>query len=222
MIYFVNPSTLPVREAIKVRPDLGIIATPNSVRESQWVESSWIADNGCFTKAWNSDKWWAFLAANQGRADCLFATSPDVVGDAAATLEVTLPWLPKIRSLGYRAGFVAQDGQDNLPVPWDEFDALFLGGTTEFKLGEGARALTEEALSRNKHVHMGRVNSRKRLRLAHSWGCHSVDGTYLVFGPSVNLPKLMGWLDELPSMESTSDAAEKKLVGWFDLGSRES
>jgi hypothetical protein len=27
-------------------------------------------------------------------------------------------------------------------------------------------------------------------------GCHSVDGTYLTFGPDTNLPKLLGWLDD--------------------------
>lgn len=26
-------------------------------------------------------------------------------------------------------------------------------------------------------------------------GCDSVDGTYLTFGPDVNLPRLLGWLD---------------------------
>jgi hypothetical protein len=81
-------------------------------------------------------------------------------------------------------------------VPWDEFDVLFLGGSTEWKLGEAAAALTAEAKSRGKHVHMGRVNSRKRYRYARSIGCDSVDGTYLVFGPTVNLPKLLSWLEE--------------------------
>jgi hypothetical protein len=30
-----------------------------------------------------------------------------------------------------------------------------------------------------------------------SWGCDSVDGTYLTFGPRINLPKLLRWLAEL-------------------------
>lgn len=197
MIYFVNPSTLVVREAITVRSDMGIIATPNSVRDSQWVDSHWIADNGCYTSNWDADKWWDFLVRYQHRGDCLFATAPDVVGDAEATRERSLPWLPKIRELGYGAAYVAQDGQDDVPLPWEEFDTLFIGGSTEFKLSDGTRVMVAEAVERGKHVHMGRVNSRRRLLLAHSWGCHSVDGTYLTFGPSVNLPKLMRWLDEL-------------------------
>jgi hypothetical protein len=43
---------------------------------------------------------------------------------------------------------------------------------------------------------MGRVNSLKRFRAARSMGCDSVDGTYLTFGPDINLPKLLSWLDD--------------------------
>jgi hypothetical protein len=120
-----------------------------------------------------------------------------VVGDAAATLARSLPWLPRIRSLGLPAAFVAQDGQESLPMPWDEFDVLFIGGTTEFKLGPGARALIDEAVGRGIPVHMGRVNSRKRLAYAYVAGCASVDGTYLKFGPDINLGRLLRWMDEI-------------------------
>lgn len=43
-------------------------------------------------------------------------------------------------------------------------------------------------------VHMGRVNSKKRLDTARAMGCDSVDGTYLTFGPDTNLPRLLSWL----------------------------
>jgi hypothetical protein len=46
-------------------------------------------------------------------------------------------------------------------------------------------------------VHCGRVNSWKRLAYAESIGCTSADGTYLTFGPEINLPKLLGWHDRL-------------------------
>lgn len=220
MIYFVNPSTQVIRDAIRERRDLGIIATPSASRTSQWVaDCPWVADNGCFGKSFNEDGWWRWLTARKHLVGtCRFATAPDVVGDHAATLERSAPWLPRIRDLGYPAAFVAQDGAGASTVPWDDLDALFLGGTTEFKLSETARRLTEEALTRGKHVHMGRVNSNRRLRLAHDWGCHSVDGTYLVFGPTVNLPKLVGWLDELPvtASDPTDRPGQMTLLGWFD------
>jgi hypothetical protein len=71
---------------------------------------------------------------------------------------------------------------------------LFLGGDTVWKLGEHARALTTEARQRGKWVHMGRVNSYKRLKYAHDIGCQSADGTYVAFGPDINLPKCLEWV----------------------------
>jgi hypothetical protein len=41
---------------------------------------------------------------------------------------------------------------------------------------------------------MGRVNSYKRLKYAHDIGCQSADGTYVAFGPDVNLPKCLEWV----------------------------
>jgi EAL domain-containing protein (putative c-di-GMP-specific phosphodiesterase class I) len=79
-------------------------------------------------------------------------------------------------------------------LPWTQFDVLFVGGTTEWKLGLEARGLVAEAKRRGKHVHMGRVNSEKRLRYAAAIGCDSADGTCLTRGPDVNLPKVLAWL----------------------------
>ena len=68
------------------------------------------------------------------------------------------------------------------------------GGSTDWKLGPTARALTAEAKRRGKRVHMGRVNSLKRLRYADAIGCDSADGTYLTYAPDANLPRLLAWL----------------------------
>jgi len=173
---------------------LGFIDTPaQGNRRPAGV--TWCADNGCFGKGYPGDeKWLGWLAKNaHAAADCLFATAPDVVGDAAATLERSAPFLPQIRGLGYPAALVAQNGLEHLDVPWDEFDVLFIGGSTEWKLGPAARGLIQEAKDRGKRVHMGRVNSERRYRYAHEIGCDSVDGTYLTFGPDINLPKLLAW-----------------------------
>jgi hypothetical protein len=91
------------------------------------------------------------------------------------------------------ASLVAQDGLENLNVPWRTFDVLFIGGTTEWKLGPDVRTLIEEATERRKPVHMGRVNSKKRLRYAKSIGCSTADGTYITFGPDKNLPIALSW-----------------------------
>jgi hypothetical protein len=48
---------------------------------------------------------------------------------------------------------------------------------------------------------MGRVNSWKRIKYADTIGCDSVDGTFVAFGPDVNLPKVKAWLHALEKGE---------------------
>jgi hypothetical protein len=125
--YFANPCGRAVIEAMR-DGHLGFIDTPaqGNVRPDG---IPWCADNGAFSDKFDEGKWWRFLVTNAHAAKtCMFAVAPDVVGDAAATLERSLPWLPKIRDLGYPAAFVAQDGFEELSTPWDEFDVLFIGG----------------------------------------------------------------------------------------------
>ena len=198
MIYFANPSTQKIRDAVS-EGHIGYIATPTTTHQAQRVAGAdWCADNGCFGKHFNIDRWWAWLQSHAGdAATCVFATAPDVVGDHAATLERSLPWLPKIRALGFPVAFVGQDGAAVDTVPWDDFDVLFIGGTTEWKLGAEARTLVAHAKSRGMWVHMGRVNSHRRFRYADAIGCDSADGTYLIWGPDVNLPDVLHWVSDV-------------------------
>lgn len=193
IIYFANPCGPAVLDAM-VSGKLGFIDTPaqGNARPAGVV---WCADNGCFGKGFPGELGWLqWLGKHENVDRCAFATAPDIVGDAPGTLARSLPLLPDVRALGFPAALVAQDGLEDMAVPWSAFDALFIGGSTEWKLGPGAAGLAREARHRGKWVHMGRVNSRKRLQYAADIGCHSADGTYLVFGPRVNLPKLLGWL----------------------------
>lgn len=207
MWYFANPSTTRVRDAMRDhRNHLGMIATPaqgNAIQPAY----RWCADNGVFGGTYPGDDaylaWLDERAAHRGR--CQFAVAPDVVGDAEATLARSAPMLARIRRAGYPVALAAQNGLERLTVPWDDFDVLFLGGDTEWKLSRAARGLAVEARRRGKRVHMGRVNSERRLRYAHTVCCPanpcsgdpldgSADGTYLAFGPDINLPKLLRWL----------------------------
>jgi len=54
------------------------------------------------------------------------------------------------------------------------------GGTTAFKMGSVARSIIAKAKRRDKWVHMGRVNSRRRIQYASDVGCDSVDGSGFV------------------------------------------
>lgn len=170
----------------------------------------WAADTGMFAAPdkFRLDRYLQWLSDRCHAADrCLFATAPDVVGDAAATLAIATPVLPMIRARGYPAALVAQDGLEYLPVPWDDFDCLFVGGTTAWKLSEPAYALVAEAKRRGKWTHMGRVNSLRRLLACQVAGFDSADGTYLAFGPDTNAPKLQRWLDRIATQPPLAEGS---------------
>lgn len=199
MLYLATPSGSEVKAAMQAGL-LGCMTTPaqgNRIPDG----SLYACDNGKFGKGWpGADRWFQWLSDTVDRYGpdrCLWAVAPDVPFDAKATLAESQPWLAKIRELGIPAAFAAQDGCENGLIPWGEFDVLFLAGSTEWKIGPVAQRLAEEAQNRGLKVHMGRVNSRQRLRIAEVYGCETCDGTYLAFGPDRNLPNLLAWLREI-------------------------
>ncbi len=171
---------------------------------------AWMADNSVFADRYPGNAaYLAWLAARaQHRPECRLVVAPDVVGNAVETLKRSVPMFPVIRAAGYPVALAAQDGLRDLTVPWGQFDALFIGGSTEWKVGPEARELTAQAKSRGLWVHMGRVNSLRRLQYATDIGCDSADGTYLAFGPDVNLPKLLRWLDIVNGETTVSRASD--------------
>lgn len=193
MRYFATASGPKVREAMR-KGLVGQIVNPAS-GNAVLPGVDWAADNAVFGGNYPGDE--AYLTWLSDRAryrkDCRFAVAPDVVCDAAATLERSSPLLRRIRHLGLPVALVAQNGLEDLYVPWDDFDALFIGGDTAWKLGPHAHALAAEARHRGKWVHMGRVNSWKRFRAAHERGCHSVDGTCVAVAPDVYLSQVIAW-----------------------------
>lgn len=111
-----------------------------------------------------------------GLTGCHYATAPDVVYDPLATLRLFETWQPFISGLGFPVALVAQDGLENLDIPWPAFEALFIGGSTEWKLSQAAADLIIETRRQGKWSHVGRVNSVERahrLRIEPD----SVDGT---------------------------------------------
>jgi hypothetical protein len=193
-----NPKTIPILAA---HPMIGVLSTPYSLQPN-YVRpfKNWAADNGCFTRgdAFSLSGYLAWLDKMKPlAASCLFATAPDVVADAQKTWDRSSPTFVEIRARGFGAALVAQNGIESMDIQWSLFDALFIGGDTEWKLSSASADVCREAKRRGMWVHMGRVNSLRRLEIAESFGCDSVDGNYLGFGPDTNLPKLLSWLDTL-------------------------
>lgn len=205
MLYLANGSSPAIRAAM-VAGELGQMCSPRE-RRTPLPGATWAFDNACFGKDYpGDDRWQSWLHRHVPHLDrCLFATAPDVVGDAVTTLELAQRWLPVIRGAGYRAALVAQDGLEDLDVPWPSLDVLFIGGTTEWKLGPGATHVVREAVARGVPVHMGRVNSRKRLLWARDLGCASADGTFLAFAPDTNLERFRRWVREPQGLQDVAD-----------------
>lgn len=197
------------REHIGSRPDIGVIVSfrrenPKSVSGHQlklFAKTKFGVDNNCFNDP-NIDvqKYLEWLNIFQPYApNCLFANAPDVVGNARETWLRSESVLPRIREAGLPAGFVAQDGIESYPIRWGAFDVLFLGGSTDWKLSEEAFQVAREAKEHGLWVHMGRVNSRRRLRIAVMALCDSADGTHFVFRPDHYTARMGDWLDEIKS-----------------------
>ncbi len=136
----------------------------------------WAADNGCY-QGLDAPLYRAMLATIAGLPGCLFVVVPDVVSNSRATGELWREWAPEVAAAGHPLALVAQDGLRSADVPWDELGALFVGGSTEFKLSLAAADLVAEANERGLHTHMGRVNGARRLNYARLIGCDSVDGS---------------------------------------------
>ena len=138
----------------------------------------------------------------------------------SVSLERSRPFFVEIRALNVPVALVCQNGLTPEMVPWDDIDWLFLGGcrtcpscgwwpdfttlsgnicpacggtTSEWKVSVAAHRLAKAARERGKKVHMGRVNSGRRWNVAALFGCDTVDGTFLAYGPDINLPRLLAW-----------------------------
>jgi hypothetical protein len=171
---------------------IGILVQPATARYLDDKEYGtqniypWVGiDNGCFSplgrKCFTMDRYLGLIerTLELWGDHVLFATARDVPEDWKGTLKLSLPMLPILRRAGVPAAIALQDGATVNNVPWDECDAVFIGGSTAWKLGEQAKAISIEARRRRKWSHMGRVNSMQRIRIAQSFQCGSADGTFL-------------------------------------------
>lgn len=137
---------------------------------------TWACDNSAFA-GFEPDRYIRMLEYLRDVPGAQWVTAPDVVADAEQTLLAFEQWEPVLRiNYGRPVALVAQDGLAEEDVPWDKIHALFVGGTTEYKLGAEARALVELAKERGKWVHVGRVGTGKRIRYCQAIGADSIDG----------------------------------------------
>lgn len=198
MILLVSGATKTLREIQS--PNLGYLFVPAAVDNPDTAltlcQGPWAADNGGF-KGFKQRQFFKMLDKLAQRPGCLFVTAPDIVGSHIRTQALFKEWEPLIHSLNLPVAFVLQDGAWIDDVPWQSCEAVFVGGSTDFKLSHQARLIVETAKSRGKHVHMGRVNTRTRIRYAASIGCDSFDGSGFSKWPDARIPLALKWIKEI-------------------------
>ena len=143
----------------------GVLVAPASYGVPAGIVAgmAWAADNQAFTQGFNPGVFFPWLESLLPYRDtCLFVAVPDVVGDPIQTGANYRHWLRYFE--GWPVAFVAQDGQEDLPMP-DYYDALFIGGSTRWKESQGAIDCIRRAQQAGKHIHIGRVNWRRRYEL---------------------------------------------------------
>lgn len=151
-------------------------------------------DNGAWTaykNGWPFDhESFTWLIEHHGAA-ADFIVIPDVVGEAAASMELSASWFNRLRHFR----LILFSVQDNMTpeevgvlLRYMPNMGIFLGGTTAWKLktmyGWG---MVAHALKR--YYHVARVNTTRRVKLAQEAGANSFDGSS-VSRFACNLPKL--------------------------------
>lgn len=102
---------------------------------------------------------------------------PDIVAGGRASLEYSLSWKDRLAGIAPLL-LAVQDGMtvdEVRPLVGPQL-GIFIGGSTAFKLGTMAQ-WGKLAGERSCWLHVGRVNTARRIALCAAAGAHSFDGT---------------------------------------------
>lgn len=123
-----------------------------------------------------------------------FIIAPDIVAGGLRSLVRTVEWLDRCKARCALVLIAVQDGMH--PVDVVQFIGpnvgIFLGGSTEWKV-EHMEQWGAFCAKWGCHYHVGRANSRRRLRLAIASGAATADGS----GPArfaKHTPKVARWM----------------------------
>lgn len=143
-------------------------------------------DNGAWSAFCQQSEWdeGAFITALERYGEGAdFIVVPDVVGNAEATLKLAPVWVSRLVSMPKLKGYLLIAGQDGMQL--DDLAPLlamsprvgvFIGGSSEWKervIIPWGRSLN----GRGVYVHVGRVNTARRIHLCGHGMVNSFDGT---------------------------------------------
>ena len=152
---------------------LGQLLTPLT-RYSCW-DGLFAIDNGAFS-GFRREDFQSLLAREEpNKQRCKFVCVPDIVGNGRRTLELWKHRHDWVR--GWPLALVLQNGAEDLEIPWDELQAVFIGGIDPWKESAASADLIKTAKTLGKWVHIGRVNTSKRFKHFLELGADSCDGS---------------------------------------------
>ena len=155
------------------------LKTPLTRRATQREGEEFAVDNGAFG-GFDPQLFENLLERERERQDlCMWVACPDVVASARRTLEAFEYWSDRLLDDGWKVALVAQDGIELLPIPWAKIDAIFIGGSTDWKMSKHAADVIRTAKICGKWAHVGRVNTPGRFEHFEKLGADSIDGTGL-------------------------------------------
>ena len=175
---------------------------------SRWTDTFAI-DNGAYTM-FRIERFQAILQRESEHKDkCLWVAVPDCVGSARRTREI---WKYRFDMVpaGWPLAYVCQNGSEDIGIPWDECEAVFIGGDDAWKDGPHAAAIVKTAKVLRKIVHIGRVNSRKRYLHFAKLGADTCDGSGLARYDAVVERTLVRRVSHTKSLFNELDPAARR------------
>lgn len=209
----------------------GLMVSARGVLRTEGFDT-YALDNGAWTsfqrgEAFDESAFQLAVDKLGERAD--FIVVPDIVAGGLRSLDFSLTWLERLRGVSTPMAFAVQDGMTPAMVePYigagrSKAGYLFVGGSTEWKLATMSQWVE---LGRRKHagIHVGRVNTVRRIKACLGAGATSFDGS----GPS----RYVLALRRLDDVRRTADLfstpavstwvpkcdASKAVFDYFDLG----
>lgn len=206
MYLFVSGATKTVNEILqgytKESKYLGKYLTPRANCNKKYLDLTleqgclFGADNDCF-KGFDKLKYEKMIEILPRVEKLKYVTVPDCVGNFEETIKLFDDWYKLLKNEQLPLAFVLQDNMPISEIPFDKVSSIFIGGSTDYKLSKEVANIVSMSKEKTKWVHMGRVNSKKRIRYAHKIGCDSVDGTGFSMFANTHIPPALELLVEL-------------------------
>lgn len=192
---YVYTAALPNKPCQKVidqiYPSMRYMLSPATVRSfgvsrHHIVKRGYAIDNGAYgyyLRNQDFDDKAFYKLLDTWATGCDWVAIPDSVGNWEETKAMLDVWVPRLLEYKVPLLVVVQDGCEvdnykdvHMLLNRMDIQGIFVGGTTDWKLSNIQR-LSEVCKKYNKHIHVGRVNSVKRLKYCFYADVDSVDGS---------------------------------------------